>query len=51
MSSGMGYLFSGYTVIWILFFAYMLSLWKSQRRLSAELQELRQLAEKLASKN
>jgi CcmD family protein len=51
MSGGMGYLFSGYAVIWILFFAYLLTLWKSQRRLSAELRELRDLADQLARKS
>jgi CcmD family protein len=50
MSGNLGYLFSGYTVIWVIFFVYLMTMWKTQRRLGNELSELRQLAEKLAKK-
>jgi CcmD family protein len=50
MSGNLGYLFAGYTVIWILFFGYLMTMWRNQRRLGIELRELRQLAEKLTGK-
>lgn len=39
----MSYLFSAYLVIWILLFAYLVSLSRRQKRLDQELETLRKL--------
>ncbi|MGH9391094.1 MAG: CcmD family protein [Vicinamibacteria bacterium] len=40
------YLFAGYAVIWILLFAYILSISSKQRKLEMELETLRKLLDR-----
>ncbi len=46
----MNYLFAAYTTIWIILAVYMFSIQSREKKLRQELQNLRQLVERQASK-
>jgi len=41
----LGYLFAAYSSIWVVLFLYVLSLWRKQNRIDAELQMLKDKVE------
>ncbi len=41
----LGYLFAAYSAIWVVLFLYVLSLWRKQNRIDAELQMLKDKVE------